>query len=195
MDDLFSPVLGRAPRVAALQAGGHRFDPGYAPHENPWKQGLSSFRGVAWSRVLEERLDSGTVLRAERKIELLRHVPLFSGCSRRDLVLIARASDEMDFKPGRVLIKEGSAGREFFVLTSGSVDVKRKGKKIDTLGTGDFFGEASLLTDGPRNATVTTTSDVQALVLTKHRFRQVLGQNPLISFKVMQALAERLPDR
>jgi CRP/FNR family transcriptional regulator, cyclic AMP receptor protein len=135
------------------------------------------------------------VLRAERKIELLRQVPLFSGCSRRDLVLIARASEETDYKAGRELIKEGAAGREFFVLTSGSVDVRRKGRKIDSLGTGDFFGEASLLTDGPRNATVTTASDVQALVLTKQRFRQVLGQNPLISFKVMQALAERLPDR
>ena len=135
------------------------------------------------------------MLRHERKIELLKTVPLFNSCTRRDLVLIARASDEIDFKPGRVLIKEGAAGREFFVIIDGTVDVERGGKKIDALGPGDFFGEASLLTDKPRNATVKTTSDVQAVVLTKQRFRQVLSQHPLISFKVMQSVADRLPER
>jgi CRP-like cAMP-binding protein len=134
------------------------------------------------------------VLRSDRKIELLREVPLFNGCSRRDLVLIARASDEIDFKPGRVLIEEGSVGREFFVLIDGAVDVKRRGRKIDTLGAGDFFGETALLTDRPRNATVVTTSPVNALVLTKQRFRQLLGQNPLITLKVMRSVAERVPD-
>jgi CRP-like cAMP-binding protein len=134
------------------------------------------------------------VLRSDRKIQLLREVPLFSGCSRRDLVLIARASDEVDFKTGHVLIEEGSAGHEFFVLIEGSVDVKRKGKKIDTLGPGDFFGETALLTDRPRNATVVTSSAVDALVLTKQRFRQLLGQNPLITLKIMRSMAERVPD-
>lgn len=134
------------------------------------------------------------MLRSEHKIELLREAPLFSGCSRRDLVVIARASDEVDFKVGRVLIEEGAAGREFFVLVEGTVDVERKGKKIDSLGPGDFFGETALLTDRPRNATVTTSSTVRALVLTKQRFRQLLGQNPLISLKVMKSVAERLPD-
>jgi len=135
------------------------------------------------------------MLRHERKIELLKQVPLFNSCTRRDLVLIARASDEIDFKPGRALIKEGAAGKEFYVIIEGTVDIERGGKKIDALGPGDFFGEASLLTDKPRNATVKTTSDVQAVVLTKQRFRQVLSQNPLISFKVMQSVADRLPER
>jgi CRP-like cAMP-binding protein len=134
------------------------------------------------------------VLRSDRKIQLLREVPLFSGCSRRDLVLIARASNEIDFKTGHVLIEEGSAGHEFFVLIEGSVDVKRKGRKIDTLGPGDFFGETALLTDRPRNATVVTSSAVDALVLTKQRFRQLLGQNPLITLKIMRSMAERVPD-
>jgi CRP-like cAMP-binding protein len=135
------------------------------------------------------------MVRHERKIELLKKVPLFNSCTRRDLVLIARASDEIHFKPERVLIKEGASGREFFVIVDGTVDIERGGKKIDALGPGDFFGEASLLTDKPRNATVKTTSDVQAVVLTKQRFRQVLSQHPLISFKVMQSVADRLPER
>jgi CRP-like cAMP-binding protein len=134
------------------------------------------------------------VLRSEGKIDLLQRVPLFAGCSRRELVQIARASDEIDFRPGRTLIEEGSVGREFFVLIDGSVDVRRKGRKIDTIGAGDYFGEVALITDKPRNATVTTTSLVRALVLTKPLFRQLLAQNPMLSVKVLHAVGERLPD-
>jgi CRP/FNR family transcriptional regulator, cyclic AMP receptor protein len=133
------------------------------------------------------------VLRADRKIELLKQVPLFAGCSRRDLVRIARIADEIDFKPGNVLIEEGTSGGEFFVLVEGSAEVRRKGRWIDTLGSGDFFGEMALLSDRPRNATVTTTSAVDSLVITKWRFRQLVSSNPLIALKVMRAVGERLP--
>lgn len=134
------------------------------------------------------------MLRSEGKIDLLQRVPLFAGCSRREFVQIARASDEIDFRPGRTLIEEGSVGREFFVLIDGSVDVRRKGRKIDEIGPGGYFGEVALITDKPRNATVTTTSHVRALVLTKQRFRQLLAQNPMLSVKVLHAVGERLPD-
>lgn len=135
------------------------------------------------------------MLRSEGKIDLLQRVPLFAGCSRRELVQIARASDEIDFRPGRALIEEGSVGREFFVLVDGSVDVRRKGRKIDEIGAGGYFGEVALITDKPRNATVTTTSHVRALVLTKQRFRQLLAQNPLLSVKILHAVGQRLPDQ
>jgi CRP-like cAMP-binding protein len=134
------------------------------------------------------------VLRSEGKIDLLRRTPLFGSCSRRELIQVARAADEVDFVDGRTLIKEGAVGREFFVLIDGSVDVRRKGRKIDALGPGDYFGEVALITDKPRNATVTTTSHVRALVLTKQSFRQLLAQNPALSLKVLHAVGERLPD-
>jgi CRP-like cAMP-binding protein len=133
------------------------------------------------------------VLRTERKIDLLRRVPLFAGCSRRDLLRIARVADEAKFASGKVLVKEGAPGREFFVLVDGSAEIRRKGKKIVTLGPGDFFGEISLLTDRPRNATVTATSTVDALVVTKWSFRQLVAGNPLLALKVMRAVADRLP--
>jgi CRP/FNR family transcriptional regulator, cyclic AMP receptor protein len=131
------------------------------------------------------------VLSADHKIALLRQVPLFAGCSRRDLVRIARIADQVDFAPGKVLIDEGAVGREFFAIVYGSAEVRRKGRKIDTLGSGDFFGEMALLTDQPRNATVSATSAVEALVITKWKFRQMVASNPLIALKVAQTVAER----
>jgi CRP-like cAMP-binding protein len=131
-------------------------------------------------------------LRADRKIDLMRRVPLFSGCSQRELRQIAALADEIDFPEGRELIREGDRGREFFVVVEGTADVRRGGRRIDTLGPGDFAGEMALLTRTPRNATVKTTSPVRALVLAEREFRSLLDHSPQVQVKVLLALAERL---
>src|SRR5207253_1049978 len=113
--------------------------------------------------------------------------------SKHELERIALVADEIDFRAGRTLIKEGSPGREFFVLVQGTAEITRKGKKLDTAGPGEFFGEMALLSDQPRNATVTTTSDVDSLVITARSFRALIEENPLIALKVMRAVADRLP--
>ena len=133
------------------------------------------------------------MLHGNRKVELLKRVPLFAGCSKKELSQIATVADEIDFGSGKTLIREGSPGREFFVLVDGTAEIRRKGRMIDTAGPGDFFGEMALLTDQPRNATVTTTSDVDVLVVTSRSFRTLVESNPLIALKVMRAVADRLP--
>src|SRR5438128_6615339 len=133
------------------------------------------------------------MLHKNSKIELLKRVPLFAGCSKKELEHIAMVADEIDFTSGKRLIKEGELGREFFILVGGTAEISRKGKAIDTAGPGDFFGEMALLADQPRNATVTTTSPVDALVVTARSFRDLIADNPLIALKVMRAVAERLP--
>jgi CRP-like cAMP-binding protein len=133
------------------------------------------------------------MLHRNRKVDLLRNVPLFSGCSKKELEQISRIADELDFKSGKTLIRQGSLGREFFVLVDGTAEIQRDGKRVDTAGPGDFFGEIALLTDQPRNATVLTTSDVDALIITARNFRSLMEGNPLIALKVMRAVADRLP--
>lgn len=133
------------------------------------------------------------MLHRDRKIELLKHVPLFSGCSKKELGQVARVADEIDFRAGKTLIREGTAGREFFVLVDGTAEIRRKGRKIDSAGPGDFFGEMALLSDQPRNATVVTTSPVDTLVVTARNFRSLIETNPLMALKVMRAVADRLP--
>jgi CRP/FNR family cyclic AMP-dependent transcriptional regulator len=133
------------------------------------------------------------VLRKNSKIELLRRVPLFAGCTRKELEGIAKIADEIDFRAGKTLIREGAPGREFFVLADGTAEITRKGKRIDTASAGDFFGEMALLSDQPRNATVTTTSDVDTIVISARSFKSLIEANPLIALKVMRAVADRLP--
>jgi CRP/FNR family transcriptional regulator, cyclic AMP receptor protein len=135
------------------------------------------------------------MLRKNAKVELIKRVPLFAECSRKDLTEIAAIADEIDLREGKELTKEGRAGREFFVLIEGDAEVKKGSRRINRLGAGDFFGEIALVTRRPRTATVVATSPVRALVITDRSFRSLLEHQPEIQSKVMSALAARLgPD-
>lgn len=133
------------------------------------------------------------MLRKNSKIELLKRVPLFAGCSKKDLQRIATLADELDLREGKELIREGEPGREFFVLVDGTAAISRNGKVVDRAGPGEFFGEMALVADRPRNATVTATSPVAVLVITAQSFRRLVEENPLIALKVMGAVADRIP--
>ncbi len=131
-------------------------------------------------------------LRRNAKIDLLRGVPLFAGCSAKELGQISTLADELYQPEGTTLIEEGTKGREFFVLVEGTVDVSRDGRTLNTLGGGSFFGEIALVSDTPRTATVTAASPVRLLVITGQSFQQLLARTPSIQAKVLAALAERL---
>ncbi len=126
------------------------------------------------------------------KIELLKKVPLFAGCSKSELQELALIADEIDLRDGHVLTREGRPGREFFVMVEGTAQVTRKDKKIADLGSGDWFGEIALLTDAPRTATVTATSPVDVLVVTDRSFHRVVETMPSIALKVLAVVGERL---
>ena len=106
--------------------------------------------------------------------------------------MIGGIADEIDLKEGKELTRQGAPGREFFVLIEGTADVVKDGQKVNSLGSGDFFGEIALIHHAPRSATVTATSPVRALVITERSFKRLLDGSPEIQRKVMVALAERL---
>jgi CRP/FNR family cyclic AMP-dependent transcriptional regulator len=91
-------------------------------------------------------------LGSNAKIDLLKSVPLFAGCSKKELEVLASIADEIDLKEGSVLTQEGQPGREFFVLVEGSVDVTQGGDPIARLEGGDWFGEIALMTKATRTA-------------------------------------------
>lgn len=131
-------------------------------------------------------------LRKDAKTKLLESVPLFAGCSKKELGEIALIADELDLKEGRTLITEGERGREFFVLVQGTATVTRRGRKVRELGPGSFFGEIALVSDVPRTATVATASPVRVLVVTDRAFERLMQRVPSIAIKVLGALAERV---
>jgi len=91
----------------------------------------------------------------DQKLELLKQTPLLAELGRRELEEVGRLVDEIDVAAGKVLMRQGETGREFFVLVDGSVGIDRDGTRVRALGPGDFFGEIALLSEGPRTATAT----------------------------------------
>lgn len=134
------------------------------------------------------------MLRKNAKVELIKSVPLFGGLSKRELDEVAGIADELAIGAGSELTLEGASGHEFLVLVDGTADVRRKGRKVNTLGSGDFLGEIALITGAPRTATVTTTAPARMLVITARDFKSLLRRMPSIQLKVLEALASRLPD-
>jgi CRP-like cAMP-binding protein len=133
------------------------------------------------------------MLRKDAKMELLKHVTLFSGCSKRELGQIALIADEIDFRPGKTLITQGDPGRQFFIVIEGEVKVERDGKTLPIArGGSEFYGEISLVSGSPATATVTTQAPTRALVITPQHFRALLDRSPSIQRRVLHSFSERL---
>ncbi len=132
------------------------------------------------------------LFRQDTKVEALKRIPLFEDLSRRELIELARISEDVEVPEGKVLCKEGELGHEFFVIVEGEAEVTRRGKHLATDGRGDFFGEISLLEKSRRVATVTAKTPLRFFVLTGHDFRHLLDQNPTVERKVLHALARRV---
>jgi CRP/FNR family cyclic AMP-dependent transcriptional regulator len=139
---------------------------------------------------IEERREAGVA--TKDVVEGLAKVPLFHGCSNRELQAVARAVKEIDHTAGTVIAREGEPGIGLFVIADGSAEVTIGGRKKSTLRKGDFFGEIALLDGGPRTATVTATTDVKLYGLTEWTFRGLMQQDPRIAIKVLVGMAGRL---
>ena len=122
----------------------------------------------------------------------LANVPIFSGCSRRELAIIARASKEVSHKEGTVIAREGERGIGLFLILEGECKVSIGGRTKAKLGPGDFFGEVALLDGGPRTATVTAETDARLVGITGWVFRGLLMEHPSIALKTLEAVAGRL---
>jgi CRP/FNR family transcriptional regulator, cyclic AMP receptor protein len=129
--------------------------------------------------------------RKERQ-ELLEKVSMFSACNKKELGRLAAVAQERRVPSGAVLTKEGEAGDEFFVVAEGMAKASIKGRKVGSIPAGSFFGEMSLLDQGPRTATVTAELPTRLVVITAKDFGKVIDEIPSIALKIMKGLATRI---
>lgn len=131
-------------------------------------------------------------MRHDDKIDHLEKIPLFAGLSKKELRFLAQMSSETSVQDGSVLVKQGEIGQEAMIIESGSAEVRRDGRRIDSLGPGDFFGEMSLINHMPRNADVVATSDMNLLVMDSREFSSVLSEYPEVAVKILKTVVSRL---
>lgn len=131
-------------------------------------------------------------IHADIRVDLLRGLPLFELCSKRDLRRIAALAVERELDEGTELIREGEPAGEFYVVVEGAVDVRRRGRRIARLGAGSFVGEIALLSRSPRTATVVASTPLRVLAISGRDFVALLDSLPELWLKVARTLADRV---
>jgi CRP-like cAMP-binding protein len=121
----------------------------------------------------------------------LRQIPLFAGLGKKERREVAKQADEVDVQAGRHLVREGEFAYEFFAIEEGTADVRRGEQLLGELGPGDFFGEMGLIEKVVRNASVTATTPLTAIVLTGPAFRHLERELPAVSKQIRRAIEER----
>src|SRR3954453_7343826 len=124
--------------------------------------------------------------------QLLSNVALFSACTDRELDRLARRAEIVDFRAGDVLMTEGEAGHEFYVIIEGEVGVTSGNESLAKLGPGAYVGEQALLDPGPRTATVTALRDTQVVLLSSREFYAAVDDVPGLARKLLAGMARRL---
>ena len=122
----------------------------------------------------------------------LTDVSLFQGLARKDLQHLGRWTDEVDIPEGKSLAEQGTFAYEFFVIEDGTADVIQDGKRISTIGPGDFFGEIGLLESQRRTASVVATSTMRLIVMTSRDFSSMRSEMPHIAEEIRKKIEERL---
>ena len=135
-------------------------------------------------------------LRQTEKIcDFLRKTNFFEDLTPRTLAEVANNIEIRTYSTGDPIVVQGDEGREFFMITEGSVKITRtKGDVQETvteLGAGNYFGEVALIEDKPRNASVTAIEETTCYVLDRDEFQQVIDASDSFESELRKVLFER----
>lgn len=122
----------------------------------------------------------------------LQAIELFSELTKKELKTVSRLMTSLNVKPGRDLMVENTAGREFLIILSGEATVRRSGRIIARVGAGDFLGELAVIAGVPRTATVTADTAMEISVLNRREFSSLLDEQPKLARKVLVGAVKRL---
>lgn len=125
------------------------------------------------------------------RLRLLRGLPMFSGCSDKELLRIDGLADEIEVPAGEVLMTEGEIGTQAFIVVEGEASVTLRGQPLAMLGPGDAFGEMTLVELEPRTATVASTTPMRLLVFSKPQLNSLLAVRG-VATKLLRTVAGRL---
>lgn len=132
----------------------------------------------------------------QQEVQLLRQVPLFAKIDPARLKLLAFTSDRLTFAEDDVLFHQGDAGDAAYLILSGSAEVSIDTPSgplvIATIDAHEIVGEIAILCDVPRTATVTATSKLVTLRISKDLFFRMVTEFPQMAVEIMRVLAHRV---
>jgi putative ABC transport system ATP-binding protein len=148
--------------------------------------------------MVDGTIRSDVILRDALMIcEFLRTVELFKHLTPTEITNIAEKMKRRRYEKDQIIIREGDAGEEFFLIGGGLVDVRKAGadgqdKHLATLDAGKFFGERALLVEEPRNATCIAASNrVEIFALGKTDFRNAIDASASFKDQIQSVYFQR----
>ncbi len=131
-----------------------------------------------------------------RKLEVLRDMKMFRYLSYKELVKINNIAHIEGFTAGQPIFREGDSGKAMFVVMSGQVRLLKDDVVVAELGTGEHFGEMSLIDKSMRSLSAVAVTECQLIAVTRKRFYAIIKEEPPLATKLLwsfvQVLAARL---
>jgi CRP/FNR family cyclic AMP-dependent transcriptional regulator len=121
----------------------------------------------------------------------LKRIPLFADASDDELRRVAIFAESREVPEGEVVIEEGGFSRELLAIEDGTAEVTREGEHIADLGPGDIFGEAGMLDDQMRSATVTAKTRLKLISLRHFEVQRLKKDAPDVYSRIEQLVEER----
>jgi CRP/FNR family transcriptional regulator, cyclic AMP receptor protein len=121
----------------------------------------------------------------------LKRIPLFADASDEELRRVALFAESREIPEDEVVIEEGGYSRELLAIEDGEAEVTRNGEHIANLGPGDIFGEAGMLDDQMRSATVTAKSRLKVISLRHFEVKRLQKDAPDVYSKIEQLVEDR----
>lgn len=125
-------------------------------------------------------------------IAALERVSLFAGLSKKTMQQIASMCHQHTFDPGDEIVTQGDSSGRFYMINSGSAEVRVNGHVVNMLGPGQHFGEYAVIDREPRTASVVATTQVHAFSLASITLRPLLKEQPEITYRLLLNTCERL---
>ncbi len=126
------------------------------------------------------------------KVMALKAIDLFQAVPAEELVHLARVVSERSFARGEPLFSEGDAPGPLFIPLDGRVALRRGGTPAGEIPAGSPIGTWSLFDEQPRTHGAVALDDLQALVVDREDFYDVLAENVEILRSLVGNLLRRL---
>lgn len=121
----------------------------------------------------------------------LKRIPLFADASDEELRKVAFFAQAKEVDEGTEVVSEGGFSRELLAIEDGSAEVTRDGEHVADLGPGDVFGEAGMLDDEMRSATVTATSRLKLISMGHFEVKRLKKDAPGVYSAIEELVEER----
>jgi len=117
---------------------------------------------------------------------------MFRHLSQSELERVAGWLQSFSIPEGDVLVREGAAAHEFFLIEDGEAAVLEDGERVAVLGPGDFFGEIGLVETGRRTASVVAVTPMDVIVMYGPEFERMKVELPTVADQIQAAIRSRL---